>query len=186
MKQESRAPAAPQDVFGGALGMSGSDPTGGFEDFYLGSRDRVYRSVIALTGDQHDAEDCTAEAFSRSFQAWDSIRNHPAPDAWVVRTAVNLHADRRRSAQRGLRLAPKLVDGHVPPPAVSLDPVLMAAIADLPDRQRQVLVLRILLELSTDETASELGISPNTVGVHLHRALAALRQHVFTTSKDES
>jgi RNA polymerase sigma-70 factor (ECF subfamily) len=55
----------------------------------------------------------------------------------------------------------------------------MAALGDLPERQRQVVALRILLELTGDETAAELGISPSTVGVHLHRALAALRLHAL-------
>lgn len=156
-----------------------------FETFYLTHRDRVYRSVIALTADQFDAEDCTAEAFTRAFQGWDTVGKHPTPAAWVVRTAVNLHADRRRASTRRLRLAPKLAtEESSPAPALPIDPSLMAALRGLPERQRQVVALRILLELSTEETARELGIATGTVGAHLHRALASLRDRAASHEKD--
>jgi len=158
-------------------GSDSMSPSARFEDFYGSSRARVHRSVVALTGDQFDAEDCTAEAFSRAFRDWDAVRRHPAPDAWVVRTAVNIHTDRRRSGHRALRLAPRLAaDDVARPPEAPIDPRLMDALRALPERQRQVLALRVLLELTGDETATELGISPSTVGVHLHRALATLRR----------
>lgn len=51
---------------------------------------------------------------------------------------------------------------------------VLAAVRDLPERQREVVVLRYLLELSTAEAASTLGISEGSVKTHLHRALATL------------
>jgi RNA polymerase sigma factor (sigma-70 family) len=51
----------------------------------------------------------------------------------------------------------------------------MAALARLPARQRQVIALRLILDLDTSGTAKALGIRPNTVMVHMARALATLR-----------
>ena len=148
----------------------------GFEAFYAEAKDRVLRAVVASTGDVHDAEDCTAEAFARAYGRWDEVCTCRSPAAWVVRTAVNLHIDRYRRHTRTLRLLPALAQDDVAPPdAAPIDPDLLAALEALPERQRQVVALRVLLGLSGDETAAELGISAGSVGTHLHRALAALR-----------
>jgi RNA polymerase sigma-70 factor (ECF subfamily) len=153
-----------------------------FEEFYGGSKDRVLRAVIASTGDAHDAEDCTAEAFARAYTRWSEVRACRSPAAWVVRTAVNLHIDRYRRHQSTLRLLPALAgdDVAVEQP-LPLDPALLDALKALPERQRQVVALRVLLGLSGDEAAHELGISAGSVGTHLHRALGALRPHVTRT-----
>jgi RNA polymerase sigma factor (sigma-70 family) len=162
------------------------DDAGTFEDFYRSHRASVLRAVVAATGDLYDAEDCTAEAFARCLRQWDRVRDHPAPDAWVVRTAINHHHDRARRGRRALRLLPQLVDTESsPPPEPPIDPTLLAALKSLPERQRQVVALRIILGLSGEQTAAELDISSSTVGVHLHRALAALRP-VVMHSEDHS
>jgi RNA polymerase sigma-70 factor (ECF subfamily) len=48
----------------------------------------------------------------------------------------------------------------------------------LPDQQRRVLALRIILDFDTHSTADALGIAPGTVTTHLHRALSALRDEL--------
>jgi len=63
-----------------------------------------------------------------------------------------------------------VVDGEL-----GVDADVLRAVRELPDRQRMVVALRILLELSTEETAAQLGIAPGTVTAHLHRALSSLR-----------
>ena len=65
-----------------------------------------------------------------------------------------------------------------------MDPALIAALRRLPSRQREVLALRILLDLDTETTAKVLGIAPGTVMVHLSRALAALRRDVLPANTD--
>lgn len=57
----------------------------------------------------------------------------------------------------------------------SVDPRIMAALMRLPARQRQVVALRLFLDLDTGRTAEVLGIAPGTVMAHLGRAMAALR-----------
>lgn len=59
--------------------------------------------------------------------------------------------------------------------ASSVDPGIMAAVMRLPARQRQVVALRVFLDLDTVRTAEVLSVAPSTVKAHLARALATLR-----------
>jgi DNA-directed RNA polymerase specialized sigma24 family protein len=62
----------------------------------------------------------------------------------------------------------------------------MAALMRLPARQRQVVALRLFLDLDTDHTAGVLGIAPGTVQAHLGRAIAALRNDLMPERQQES
>jgi RNA polymerase sigma factor (sigma-70 family) len=150
-----------------------------YEAFYRASKDRCLRAVVATTMDLDRAEDCTAEAFLRALQHWERVRGHPAPEAWVVRTATNVHRDRYRRRLRLQRLLPVLAVEQPPAPdELDLDDAIVAALRRLSQRQREVLALRVLLGVPARETADALGIAPGSVGTHLHRALAALRLHL--------
>jgi RNA polymerase sigma factor (sigma-70 family) len=144
----------------------------GFETFYLTTRDRCFRAVLASVGDPHEADDLVSEAYSRALAKWAEVCAHPAPAAWVTLTALNVHRDRwrRHKRRRPDEAASFVLDNDAP-----LDPVLVAAIRTLPNRQREVLVFRVLLELSAEQTAALLDIEPGTVGTHLRRALTQLR-----------
>jgi RNA polymerase sigma-70 factor (sigma-E family) len=145
-----------------------------FAEFYAGSRDDCLRTVLATVGDVDKAQDLVAEAFARAWASWRKVSRHPAPRAWVVRTALNLSVSSWRRHRRELPLT-----GHDAPargPAASLvDTELTAVLQRLPARQRQVVALRIFLDLDTTHTAEVLGIAPGTVTAHLTRALTALR-----------
>ena len=62
----------------------------------------------------------------------------------------------------------------------------MAALLRLPARQRQVVALRLFLDLDTAGTARVLGIAPGTVQAHLGRAMAALRCDLIPTRQEEN
>ena len=145
-----------------------------FAAFYEGSRDDCLRTVLAVVRDVDKAQDLVAEAFARAWASWRRVSRHPAPRAWVVRTALNLGVSSWRRHRRELPLT-----GHDAPadgPVSGLvDTELTAALQRLPARQRQVVALRIFLDLDTAQTAEVLGIAPGTVTAHLTRALAALR-----------
>ncbi len=66
----------------------------------------------------------------------------------------------------------------------SVDPRIMAALLRLPARQRQVVALRLFLDLDTAGTARVLGIAPGTVQAHLGRAMAALREDLTPTRQE--
>ncbi|MFF4250863.1 sigma factor-like helix-turn-helix DNA-binding protein [Streptomyces sp. NPDC001663] len=156
-----------------------------FAEFYRSSRDMCLRAVLAGVGERQLAEDLVAEAFTRAWVAWPKVARHPAPRAWVVRTALNTRISWWRRRRREVALA----DGHdvVVPPVTDpgLDPALLALLRQLPRRQREVIAFRVFLDLDTEATAKALGIAPGTVTAHLARAVATLRGHlVIAEAKD--
>jgi RNA polymerase sigma-70 factor (sigma-E family) len=144
-----------------------------FVEFYESSRDACLRAVIASTGDGQVAEDLVAEAFARAWASWRTVSHHPAPEAWVVRTAINARVSRWRRRRREVPLLDQ--DSTADGPSDDIDPTLISALCRLPTRQREVVVLRVLLDLDTGTTAKVLGIAPGTVMSHLSRAVATLR-----------
>ena len=157
---------------------NGDVPIAGFESFYRAAKDGCFRAVAGWTGDLHEAEDLVDEAFVRAAAAWATLATHPCPEGWVVTTARNLARDRGRRRRRWTLNAPSLWSSATPTNAgvePMVDERLLRSIANLPVRQREVVVYRILLDLDTAATAAELGMAPGTVTTHLRRALARLR-----------
>lgn len=156
-----------------------------FTSFYSAAKDDCLRIVLVTVADRQLAEDLVADAFTRAWASWRTVRQHPAPRAWVVRTALNLHVSwwRRRRRETALDgrdpAAPEGGDGGP-------DAELLAALRQLPVRQQQVIILRVFFDLDAQATARELGIAPGTVGVHLHRALAALRARIPSPASQEA
>jgi len=158
-----------------------------FAEFYSSARDDCLRIVLVSVGDRQLAEDLVAEAFTRAWMSWRTVRAHPVPRAWVVRAALNVHVSWWRRRRREVALDTQALSGDArqqsaPEP---VDQVLVAAVRALPPRQREVITLRVFFDLDTAATARLLGISPGTVGAHLHRALAALRTQVPSFSDQE-
>jgi RNA polymerase sigma factor (sigma-70 family) len=153
--------------------------TAGFAGFYQASRDRCLRAVQASVGDRELAEDLVAEGFIRALMAWPKVSRHPAPEAWVVRTAMNTRITWWRRRRREVPLA-DWDTAPAPGPEPAMDTALLAALRRLPPRQREVIALRVFLDLDTRTTAAALGIAPGTVGAHMSQAIAALRSHVST------
>ncbi|MBT0769870.1 sigma-70 family RNA polymerase sigma factor [Kineosporia sp. J2-2] len=149
-----------------------------FAEFYGRSRDGCLRAVLAAgTPDRALAEDLVAEAFARAWSSWAKVSRHPAPAAWVVRTALNLRISWWRRSRREVALEGRDEIGAADD-VLGADHLLLAAVRRLPRRQREVLVLRIWLDLDTRTVAEELGISARTVPVHLSRALTNLHTHL--------
>jgi RNA polymerase sigma factor (sigma-70 family) len=143
-----------------------------FAEFYEGNRDRCLSAIAFVVRDRLLAEDLAAEAFARAFARWPKLQTHPDPRAWVVRTALNANVSRWRRHRREVYLGDQIEVGVTDPVA---DDQLAAAVAALPLRQRQVIALRIFLDLGSAASADVLGISPATVSTHLQRALATLQ-----------
>jgi RNA polymerase sigma factor (sigma-70 family) len=153
-----------------------------FEEFYFEARHNCLRAVAAHVGTVSAAEELVAEAFTRALRNWDRVNTHPSPSAWVVTTALNVQRDRWRKVQRATRLAnPRETVETFGARSEQLltertiEPRIVRAISNLPERQREVLVYRVILDLSTATTAQLLNIDPGTVTTHLRRSLSALR-----------
>jgi RNA polymerase sigma factor (sigma-70 family) len=161
-----------------------------FAEFYRSFRDDCLRTVLVIVADQDSAQELVAEAFARACASWRTVSKHPAPAAWVVRTALNLNISRWRRRRREVPVPDPGLLADRPAPATAaqdpVDPQIMAALLRLPARQRQVIALRLILDLDTNSTAQVLGITPNTVMAHMARALATLRSDLVPELQQEN
>jgi RNA polymerase sigma-70 factor (sigma-E family) len=149
-----------------------------FTDFYTAARDDCLHAVLTVVGDRDLAEDLVAEAFTKAWRAWRTLRQHPAGRAWIVRTALNTHVSWWRRRRREIPVASHDRGAAVSPPP-ALDRCVVAALQRLPARQREVIALRVLLDLDTATTARTLGMPSGTVASHLSRGLATLRRELL-------
>jgi DNA-directed RNA polymerase specialized sigma24 family protein len=115
------------------------------------------RAVLVSVGDQDAARELVAEAFARACASWRTVSRHPDPAAWVVRTALNTNVSRWRRHLREVLVAdPGAIANPSAPGGTAdsgFDPRIKAALMRLPARQRQVVALRLLLDLDTRRTA---------------------------------
>jgi RNA polymerase sigma factor (sigma-70 family) len=146
----------------------------GFDQAFRDLLPLVRRLTWRILGDDASAEDATAEAFIRALTRWPKVRSLPHRDAWIMRVATNVALDalRKRRREAGVVL-PDEPPWEGADAAVRLD--VGAALAALPRRQREAVVLRHVAGLSEVETAAAMGVSVNTVKTHSARGLGALR-----------
>lgn len=147
------------------------DATSSFERFYREERDRLAGGLAASLGDTALAAEAVDEGMVRAYQRWAKVGTYDNPGGWVYRVARNWAISR-------LRRRRFVSDGEVPELSVSMPPVhreLLSGLQNLPEPQRQVVVLKYLLGWSQDEIARALKIRQGTVKSRLSRALAQLR-----------
>jgi RNA polymerase sigma factor (sigma-70 family) len=141
-----------------------------FSTFYERDYPAVARALAYTLGDVQLAADATDEAMARAFAHWSSIRDYENPGGWVYRVGLNWARSVHRRAMR--RLPVRGRDTVTQPPVA--DPTIAQALAELDVPLRAVVVCRLLLDWSVDDTAHALGVRPGTVKSRLHRALAIL------------
>jgi RNA polymerase sigma factor (sigma-70 family) len=142
-----------------------------FETAYPGLLQRAYRAAYSVVGRRDEAEDVACEAMARAWSRWSKVADHAEP--WTVKVAANLAIDALRRKRWD---NPQVLIDEGPTdvqPESRLD--LVAALQDLPRRQREVVTLRYLGDLTEQETAQTLGIDVGTVKSHAARGLAHLR-----------
>lgn len=147
-----------------------------FSTWYARERDGVVRSLLVIGGDPEGARDAVAEAFGRAYERWPRVAAMASPTGWVYRVALNEIRRRERRRRIEARLLQRRADPRpaVPPPDV--DPDLWAAVAALPRREREVIVLRYVGDLREREVAEALGISEGAASATLVAARRRLAQ----------
>jgi RNA polymerase sigma factor (sigma-70 family) len=144
----------------------------------------AFRTAYAVCGNAADAEDAAQEAFVKAHRALDRFRSGAPLRPWLLRIVANEARNRRRSAGRrehlAVRAAPRVpAAADVGPETAVLLADERARLAEALDRleapQREVVLLRHVLELSEAECAAVLGCRPGTVKSRLSRGLARLR-----------
>ena len=146
-----------------------------FDEFVAARSSRLLRTAYLLTRDHALAEDLLQTALAKAWFAWARIEGEPEP--YVRKVLVNTFASwwrRKWNGEHSYAEPPERGDTGSDD-AVDQRQDLWAAMGRLPRRQRAVIVLRFVEDLSEAETARLLGISPGTVKSQTSRALANLR-----------
>ncbi|MDE3196878.1 MAG: sigma-70 family RNA polymerase sigma factor [Acidobacteriota bacterium] len=171
---------------------------GAFESFVEHFRTKVFQYTWLMCGQREDAEEVAQETLLKVFQSFDQLRDPAHVRPWVFRIARNECLMKRRKSVFAptqeisldqLMPAKNHDDGAVkieiadwsklPEDEVlqaELRERLKAAITELPDNYRSVILLRDMEELSTQETANILDVSEDVVKTRLHRGRLALRK----------
>ena len=157
----------------------------------------IYGAILRIVRNPDDAQSLVQETFFQAFKSLDAFRGHAKISTWIYGIAMNVTLShlRKKTRQRQV-LSEKEIDWLQPQftwrgthaerypawnPEARMEKqervtMVRAAIDQLPDRLRVVLIMRDLEELSTEEVAEALSISEGNVRVRLHRARNALRK----------
>ncbi|CAM5381626.1 MULTISPECIES: SigE family RNA polymerase sigma factor [Streptomyces] len=151
-----------------------------FQEFVRARWSHLVRTAYLLTGDAHHAEDLTQTALAKAYRSWRRVSRADSPEAYVRRMLVSCNSDRFRKR----RVSESLTDA--PPERAGRDEgyagvdergALLGALAQLPPKQRAVVVMRYWEDLSETEVAELLGCSVGTVKSQASKGLAKLRTY---------
>lgn len=141
-------------------------------------RPQLVGALTLHTGERAVAEELAQEALVRLWQRWPRVRELDAPQAWAHRVAANLATSwwRRRTAERRAHRRMGAERGEEPSTGAAEVLALRQAVAGLPRRQREALVLRHYLQLPAEEAAQAMGCAAGTVRALCRQGLDRLRQ----------
>ncbi len=154
-----------------------------FEELYNVQFPRVYNYIFFHTGHAETAEDLTADVFVRAYTYWDTF-DHAKGDrgAWVGGIARNALRKHYRGKSRG----PKVVeltelfraDSDIEGEYEHVEDIdrLMKRVRKLPERQRELLAMKYMLQMTYREIAAATGMTESNVSVTLHRTITELRK----------
>jgi RNA polymerase sigma-70 factor (ECF subfamily) len=151
-----------------------------FDLLYRECWPRAVATATRLTQDRGRAEELAQEAFIRAYDRWRQVRKHPAPDAWILRTLNNLAIDDARRRARRPTAPLRAEDTHATTQGHERSAVIGIAVRDalasLPPKQRDAVMLRYISGLEESEIAAAIDVQPGTVKTHLKRGTARLRE----------
>lgn len=152
-----------------------------FEALYRRTVSRVYALCLRMCADTEEAAELVQDAYVRAWQGLGSFRGDSRFTTWLHRLTVNLVLQERRS--KGRRRAREVLDADLERfgraacsamPGTRVD--LERAIAGLPPKAREVLVLRDVQGYKYEEIAELTGVSLGTVKAQIHRARGLVKE----------
>jgi RNA polymerase sigma-70 factor (ECF subfamily) len=163
-----------------------------FQELFQAYSDKIYRLAVSILPNEDDAEDIVQDVFIRFFEKLDDFEGRSKIGTWLYRVAYNASIDRMRKyhttplADFDLVSQPEMTmpsnfqdwstSAHRAFDQQELQAHLDQAIQSLPENLRMTFLLRDVEELSTQDTAEILDISPGAVKVRLHRARLLMRE----------
>jgi RNA polymerase sigma factor (sigma-70 family) len=162
---------------------------GAFRELYERYATRIYGYHLRRSQDAHAAHDLTAETFAQAWVSRTRFRDQASGSAgpWLYGIArhVLLVSVRQRRVERSactrLGILSEADRESPPEPDERWLEGLDEALASLPEAQQDALRLRIVEDLSYDEAAARLAVSPQAVRARVSRGLSALRKQLFHT-----
>lgn len=156
-----------------------------FSDAATAHLDAVHRYLTQMVRDVHLAEDLTAETFERAFRQWHTFDPRKgAALTWLITIARRIALDHFRSERRRhdredrySAMTPVAAEDRTPDLA-TFPPQMAAALDALSDVEREIVALRVLLDVDNVATAHLVGVSPSACSTHLHRAMTKLRKEL--------
>jgi RNA polymerase sigma factor (sigma-70 family) len=152
----------------GREALVNAGPDQALEQVYREDGARLWRALVAFSGDPEVASDAVAEAFAQALGRGDAIHS---PGRWVWRAAFRIAAG---ELQQRRRTAPNAREATYDMPDPPAD--LISALARISPNQRAAVVLRHYVGYTTGEIAEILGVQSTTVRVHLSQARRRLRR----------
>jgi RNA polymerase sigma-70 factor (ECF subfamily) len=153
----------------------------------------VYTQALRLLGNPEDAADVTQDVYLRVVRKLGGFRHEASFTTWLSRVTTNVAMSTLTRRSRRLSVEGAALEDDVSEPGADpadrSDSIALAArletlVAALPEGQRQVLVLRDVYGLSTDEVASTMNLSPGAVKVRLFRARERLKAQLEAAEAD--
>ena len=145
-----------------------------WRELYDSEYPRLLRALVAIGGDPAAAEDAAQEAFVKAHRT--GLARIEKPGAWLLVVGSREVVRRARRSRRERSLWASLPERHDAFDTASDRADLLAALRELPERQRTVVVARYFYGFSYDEIAAHFDIKSGTVGATLHQAIERLRQ----------
>ena len=145
--------------------------------------DLINRTCCLILGDRTLAEDATQEVFLRAWKSMAQYKGDASPKTWLTKIAINVCRNMRRTAwfrRHDRSVTPEELPLSVP----AEDRTLLFTVQQMPEKFRQVVILRYYQCMSLDECARVLGISRSTAHHRLQKALTQLRID-FVEGRDE-
>lgn len=164
-----------------AVDHDGTDhATAVVEDLFATDYVRMVRLATVVTGTRAAGEEAVADAYLQMWRQRERVIDLDDPSGWLRRVVINKSISRRRRQATEIRLAEllRLSPRSAPSPDLP-DRELWARVRKLPARQRDVVLLCVVADLSIDECARTLGCGPETVRTHYRRARARLREELI-------
>lgn len=167
-----------------------------FETLVLENQKKVYNLALKMTGNENDALDISQEAFIKAFTGLKNFRGESRFSVWLYRLTYNLSIDFIRKNQRNQAFSLTYMDdggdySDFEIPDLSCEPekeierkelreAISKGISELPEKHREILIMREITGMSYEDIARTLGLNEGTVKSRLSRARKGL---VFILNK---
>jgi RNA polymerase sigma factor (sigma-70 family) len=161
-----------------------------FSEFFEQTFPRMLARAVMLCGHRQNAEDAVQEAYAEALRRWQKVGGYESPEAWVYMIMrQRLFAIKKGWWRRWTPTTPELLELLLPAAATAEETAeahrVLQALALLPSRQRQVLVLHCLQGMTYQQIAEELRLSVGGVAASISKARQKLQQLLGRTLEQE-